>query len=427
MPAPIQTAGGIITVVTETRLPPVASASTALGLRQGIISFLHPGYNEPTNVLFRMPRVDHGGRDELQFGVHHRTALAACQTVANNAFDGFLALDATGTQRVDASVPLDGILLASDYYFVISGSDRGNWVVQRAHLVPTNEQAWFARNGMSRYGVDTVVDIDDPANCIPLKSDVHICLDTWAFVLVPKIPRALSTLGSQDSRADPGPNPVPPPAEGTQQQQQQQAEYAVHILAGADPMFSRLHHDIRLPLSRLASASREFLYARFALNILMAAKAFVTAGQRRRVARFMVVEDGRGSELVEEDLDGPALFALYGAGKSRSASPPKRKRGEGIGGGSGGQQGADQEADRSSEEDEGEDDDDDDDDVWERHAREIEEDQRGRPRKRARRRSGSGEEGLGLPLPPTPMGRSEVEKKAQDSFQASLNKFSWHC
>jgi hypothetical protein len=126
-------AGGVFPVDTETRLPPVASASTALGLGQGAISFLHPGYNEPINVLFRMPRVDrvpsstsaYGDRDELRFGVHHRTALTACQIVANNAFDGFLALDAAGAQRVDVSVPLDGILMASVYYFVVPGSCMG--------------------------------------------------------------------------------------------------------------------------------------------------------------------------------------------------------------------------------------------------------------------------------------------------------------
>ncbi|KAH6636842.1 hypothetical protein F5144DRAFT_591857 [Chaetomium tenue] len=318
----------------------------------------------------RVDRVDHVPSVDgaLQFGLHHRTALTACQIVANNAFDGFLALDRAGTQPVNASVPIVGILTASEYYFI------------RAHLVPTNERVWFARNGMSRYGVDAVVDIDDSANYIALRSDVHICLDTWAFVLVPKVPEALPATG-----ANPGHNSVLSATDGTQQQQQQQHQqhqYAVHILSGADPMFSSLHYDIRLPHSRLANCSREFLYARFALNIFIAVKAFVTAGQRRRVARFMVVDEDRGPELVEEDIDGPPLFALYEAGKPRSVSPPECKRG----GGShsrGGQQDVDEEGYFTSEDEE------DDDTVWERHVRGIEEEQRGRPRKRARRGSNS--------------------------------------
>jgi hypothetical protein len=114
-------------IVAEIRLPPVASATTR-GLGQGAISFLHPGYNEPINVLFRMPRVDHvpsAGSSELQYGVHHRTALAACQIVANNAFDGFLALDRSGTQAANTSVSLDGILTASEYYFIVPSSPIG--------------------------------------------------------------------------------------------------------------------------------------------------------------------------------------------------------------------------------------------------------------------------------------------------------------
>jgi hypothetical protein len=171
-------------------------------------------------------------------------------------------------------------------------------------------------------------------------------------VLAPKLTGALSTTVPEVARA----RAAKFPTDATQQ-----AEYAVHILAGADPMFSRSHHDIRLPLRRLASCSREFLYARFALNIFMAVKAFVTAGQRRRIARFMVVDEDRGPELLEEDLDGAALLALYGAGR----------RGE-----------AEQEGDGSSEEGEN-------DSIWERYVRDIEEGQRGRPRKRARRGSSS--------------------------------------
>ncbi|KAK3299207.1 uncharacterized protein B0H64DRAFT_94405 [Chaetomium fimeti] len=277
-------------------LPPVVAA-TSPGFGQGAISFLHPGYNEPVNVLFHMPRVDRvpsvaASNEPLQFGVHHRTALAACQIVANNTFDGFLALEKTGAQRVDTSVPPDGILMASEYYFIVpsspvstsnpsirpSAASAGGfahdihkypivpsfsdwqfphsripdfwprhdqplpppspaqlvcavtgytWAVQHAHLVPSNERDWFVRNGMSRYGVETVVDIDDPANCIPLKSDIHMCLDSWAFVIVPKPPEALSTTCSHGIGANPPHNSVPSPVGGTQQ-----AEYAVHILAG---------------------------------------------------------------------------------------------------------------------------------------------------------------------------------------------------
>jgi hypothetical protein len=59
------------------------------------IHFLHPGYPPPTKILISLPRVDRVAADAATaFGVHHRTALLACQIIAGNAFDtGRLALD----------------------------------------------------------------------------------------------------------------------------------------------------------------------------------------------------------------------------------------------------------------------------------------------------------------------------------------------
>ena len=81
------------------------------------IKFLHPGYSAPTNTLLSLPRVDRRA-DTTAFGVYHRTALLACQIIADNAFDtGRLTLDKAGQQPVN--VPLDGILTEKTYYFIV--------------------------------------------------------------------------------------------------------------------------------------------------------------------------------------------------------------------------------------------------------------------------------------------------------------------
>jgi len=80
------------------------------------IEFLHPGYSA-INVLLFLPRVDRKA-DTATFGVYHRTALLACQIIADNAFDtGRLTLDKAGQQPVN--VPLDGILTEETYYFIV--------------------------------------------------------------------------------------------------------------------------------------------------------------------------------------------------------------------------------------------------------------------------------------------------------------------
>lgn len=81
------------------------------------ITFRHPGYNLD-NILFTLPRLDSSPRTgEEAAGVHHGTALLACQIIANNAFDGFLSTDRDGNDRVSPAVALDGVLLNDDYWF----------------------------------------------------------------------------------------------------------------------------------------------------------------------------------------------------------------------------------------------------------------------------------------------------------------------
>lgn len=100
---------------------PAIPPSAAPLLDGSSISFLHPGYPAPINVLLSLPRVDPSCHGSV-LGVHHGTALVACQTVADNAFDnGYLALDARGTRRVEEQVPLDGVLAEGQYYFVVEG------------------------------------------------------------------------------------------------------------------------------------------------------------------------------------------------------------------------------------------------------------------------------------------------------------------
>ena len=62
---------------------------------RGRILFLHPGYPAPGNKLLSLLRVD-TTTDPTTFGIYHRTALLACQIIANNAFDGYLTLDQAG-------------------------------------------------------------------------------------------------------------------------------------------------------------------------------------------------------------------------------------------------------------------------------------------------------------------------------------------
>lgn len=86
------------------------------------IQFLHPGYDAPNNVLFRLPRVDAAG-DLTTLGVCHATALVACQIIANNAWTGHLAKDKEGQGPI--STALEDVLILDEYYFIVEGRPFG--------------------------------------------------------------------------------------------------------------------------------------------------------------------------------------------------------------------------------------------------------------------------------------------------------------
>ncbi len=88
------------------------------------ICFHHPGYHT-FNLLLTLPRVDSIAVADATptYGVHHRTALLACQIIAGNAFNNsHFALDRAGRQLVQ--VPLDGVLTDNHYYFIVDGSGK---------------------------------------------------------------------------------------------------------------------------------------------------------------------------------------------------------------------------------------------------------------------------------------------------------------
>lgn len=101
---------------------------------RGSICFIHPGYglSPYRNKLLELPRADQVAD---KFGVHHDTALVACQIIANNAFEtGYLAPDKQGKQRV--SIAVDDILTEKYYYFVIPGPEsKSQWILMCTYLM----------------------------------------------------------------------------------------------------------------------------------------------------------------------------------------------------------------------------------------------------------------------------------------------------
>ncbi|KZL87264.1 hypothetical protein CI238_12888 [Colletotrichum incanum] len=313
--------------------------------------FFHPAYPVPHDLLFALPCVDPADERGASAtgqpkGLHHHTALLACQIIANNAFDtGRLYFDRQGTQVVSDQIPTHGLLPPGEYFFVVNSdpsyrypvapsfrdwrfphgcipdiwpspmpaaaTDTGRrcaltnhgFGLTSAHIIPKEEGEWFMQNGMSRYGVD-MRDVNDSRNLIRLRTDIHRCFDTRLFSIVPK-PEFASAISSDTWSTTTAP------------------AYVLHVFGTNVGEFSGLYHNIRFQY--LDNTSREFLFARLAWTISILVKPFVLAGMHRCVVRCRS-NKGVGFEWKAEELSGSDLSNYYGGGGSRSASPKKRSR-----------------------------------------------------------------------------------------------------
>ncbi|KAH0541387.1 hypothetical protein FGG08_004151 [Glutinoglossum americanum] len=144
---------------TATAAPPVKSVTVRtaqkilLQFEQGLdgthydhdqlkISFRHPGYKSPYDLLLKLSAFDHP-----LGGLHHRTALVACGIVAGNVWNGYFTETRDGPR---ITLDDDQLLTGAEYYFHVpspsvegSAIDEGSLVspYYRYPVVP-NFQEW---------------------------------------------------------------------------------------------------------------------------------------------------------------------------------------------------------------------------------------------------------------------------------------------
>ncbi|KIP04926.1 hypothetical protein PHLGIDRAFT_120283 [Phlebiopsis gigantea 11061_1 CR5-6] len=189
------------------------------------VQFAHPGLGRTFLALYRNSRA----ADTL--GVHHQTALDACRIIAS-------------TRSRSGRVPLDDDLLTGPMYWyfladeaapavypvvndfrawtfpipipehwsaahvvevrppglrnrpmsdLVKDDDHGVCIVtgtgctlENAHLIPREHSAWFAYHNLQIYNTDTILSTtEDAANGVTLRADIHRCLDLGGLVFVP--------------------------------------------------------------------------------------------------------------------------------------------------------------------------------------------------------------------------------------------------
>ncbi|KAL8654927.1 MAG: hypothetical protein Q9210_001202 [Variospora velana] len=156
-----------------------------------------------------------------------------------------------------------------------------------AHIVPLAEEAWFNRNDMIRYGnkhASLRPGINDDANTMLLRADLHRSFDKRRFTFLPK----------------------------------KQGAVVTHVLESES--LRDIYHNVELNTTYIAP---EYFFARFAWTLLPLLKGFLRRGQRRLL---LIQGQPQWTSPAEcSDIADPPRSA---SPTKKSRSPTKRSRAE---------------------------------------------------------------------------------------------------
>jgi hypothetical protein len=191
----------------------------------------------------------------------------------------------------------------------------------RCHVIPSKQSDWFGMNGMREYVSGLTGNIDDEANIITLRADLHLLFDQRRFAIAPKPSAAVL---NPDSAATSSVSSV----EG-------RFALTIHVLnddEGTDE-FSDLYHNVAIQPNAVEKLAREFVFARFAWSLFPLLQGFLETPAPRRLAVISkAYENGVWLSRVPSDVARPQaewmnyeqyLRHLHQRGESRSGS---RKR-----------------------------------------------------------------------------------------------------
>ncbi|KAI4181236.1 MAG: hypothetical protein L6R41_006740 [Letrouitia leprolyta] len=168
--------------------------------------------------------------------------------------------------------------------------------VERAHLCPREEHAWFQANNMKRYNRNQALPqnylLDDGTNGLALRPDVHDEFDDAGFIFTRK-----------------------------------QQNWVVHFLRETHNL-RPTYHNRKVNLK--AEVSAQFLLARFAWAILPLVRPFVNLRETRVLYIRASAEDD--TDIIVKELDIIAIQQITLPKKSRQSGQDQRGGGQRDGG-----------------------------------------------------------------------------------------------
>ena len=160
--------------------------------------------------------------------------------------------------------------------------------IERAHLCPRSAADWFTREEMERYNMSTTLSgatsVDDMANAIALREDVHTQLDKGISIFVRK-----------------------------------HGKWVTHFLDPTKDLGPKYHN---VPIDMPAAVREASIFVNIAKALLSRSLNFLIRGEKRKV----IVKRGAEPQQIRE-MSGKEIQTLLDQPKrQRSESPRKRSR-----------------------------------------------------------------------------------------------------
>lgn len=182
--------------------------------------------------------------------------------------------------------------------------------INECHLVPKNQDVWWANNGMRHYTREVTGLLKDEANLALLRADIHSLLDHHQIAIVPK-PSSPSSPLSQGSHAS-------------------AYAFAAHVLKDDDESreFCDLqYHNVAISQAGVDRLRPEFLFVRFAWAIFSHLQTFLSSPIRRYLTVTVRDETEPGSCATEcKWMNSDELTKFMAVrGVSRSGSRTRKR------------------------------------------------------------------------------------------------------
>ncbi|KUI60915.1 hypothetical protein VP1G_11240 [Cytospora mali] len=185
------------------------------------------------------------------------------------------------------------------------------------HLIPSEKRDWFGMNGMAEYASCLTGTVDDEANIVILRADLHQLFDQRRFAIVPKPSATL-------------------PSSGTPSSTFSAHAHAIHVLDNGEETgeFPDLYQNASIQRGYVDKLSREFLFARSAWALVPLLRSFLETPVSRRLAVIVNKDENKDKPTrILSDLSHPLVqwmnntqFTehLHEKGESRNGSRKRR-------------------------------------------------------------------------------------------------------